>query len=186
MNKMISIIFTLVLFNIAAYGQDCWPPHLTNAPVSISESHCNTVLFDFDAVPDTSNPTGNPITFGSNIGSIDVSTGEWSYDPSPEDVNSPPELIIYAYSDTCYDSAVVTLDFTNNAPEITNCPGPQLYVLGISLVKIQLQAEDLDACDDLTWSMYGSSAWIDSLTGELTILGNYGEASLDILVSDGI
>lgn len=188
MYKTILFILLGLLLTSSVFANDCYPPAISNLPASISESHCSTIAFDFDAQLDPLDNQSNIITFTSSIGTID-SDGLWTYDPLDTDVHNPPELIITVSNGTCETQYPIPFEVTNQAPVITNCLD-QINLCLLNRYVIQYMTAD-DECDDIRWFIKsydgGAIAIIDSITGGLIIEeSNPGSYILELFATDHI
>ncbi len=157
----------------------CLPPVISNAPVSLTGSHCDVMTFDFDVTPTSA-------TWSANIGTIDAN-GVWSYAPTLADVGQSITLTVTA-TDFCDASVDVNLTFTNEAP-VLDCSMAGGDVSTGTVLTYQLAATD---CDPITWSIIaldvGADANINPNTGLLSVTLPIGISSVytvTIGVSDG-
>lgn len=185
-NLLFILIGLFLTSSVSAY--DCYPPGISNLPPSISESHCSTIAFDFDAQLDPLDNQSNQITYSSTIGSID-SDGLWTYDPVDADVHNPPELIITVSNGTCENQYPIPFEVTNQAPVITNCPSSVSICSGNRYPFLWMEGED--DCDEIRWHMTGytgySTATIDSITGGLIVDEyNCGNYDIEFIATDNI
>lgn len=152
----------------------CLPPIISNAPISLTGSHCDVITFDFDVTPTSA-------AWSSNIGSIDAN-GIWSYAPTLADVGQSITLTVTA-TDLCEASVDINLTFTNEAP-IIDCSSNVTDIT--SDVTTNFQMEAADDCDIITWSIINGEATIDSNSGLLSILPTVaGVATVVVQATDG-
>ncbi|MDH3889925.1 MAG: VCBS domain-containing protein [candidate division Zixibacteria bacterium] len=141
-------------------GPHCWeieqipnaPPFFTNNPVSLFFDHCNLATYDFDAT----DPEGSPLWFTliSGMGAVEGPTGVWQYMPMPEDVMEIHTLGIEV-CDTlgACDTSWTEVIFTNEPPVFVEGCDAELYGYQGQVVFHDVEAEDADACDALTFSI---------------------------------
>ncbi|HOP07316.1 MAG TPA: T9SS type A sorting domain-containing protein [candidate division Zixibacteria bacterium] len=133
------------------------PPEITNCPVSAyTGSHCSVVSYNFEAT----DPEGDPFTWGivSGVGTINATTGAWSYAPSLADVGSALYVEVAAYdgisgapsSNTC----VYDLAFTNIGPAFTDGCGTTYFSGADMATTVAVTAADGD-CDPVTINFVG-------------------------------
>jgi Secretion system C-terminal sorting domain len=129
-------------------------PSITNNPLSISTNHCNLATFDFNAL----DPEGGALTFSlaSGPGSINASTGVWSYSPTLADVGTTPTLDVRvtdaAHPGGCNTPNLVNLSFTNIAPTISGACGSTVQVGKGNTTTLDFNATAND-CDPTSFSI---------------------------------
>ncbi len=154
----------------------CTPPTISNAPISLTGSHCDVMTFDFDALEPS-------VSWSSNIGTIDAN-GVWSYAPSLADVGQSIILTVTA-TGSCDASVNVNLTFTNEAP-VLDCSGIGGDITTGNSTIFQLSATD---CDPISWSIIdygGVNSTIDPNSGLMNInLPSEGTYTITVQASDG-
>jgi hypothetical protein len=128
------------------------PPTWTNKTASISGSHCGPLTFDFDAVDQDLLPNDPPvITYSiSGPGSINASTGAYTYAPSLADVGASLSFDVTASDGQVDTTITVSLNVTNQAPVIT-CPAIT-YAVGKG-GSIDVPTSATDDCDPISFSI---------------------------------
>lgn len=144
-------------------------PTVTNAPASLTGSHCRTLTFDFNG----SDPEGETVTFEkvSGPGTINATTGVWSYLPSLADVGHTITLVVRACeTHGCGVTSSVNLIFTNEAPVLTSgCRDTMWATLGGSSTKT---VHATDGCSDPLHYVLASVT--PALDGTVTINASTG------------
>ncbi|MEW6051167.1 MAG: hypothetical protein AB1644_08935 [Candidatus Zixiibacteriota bacterium] len=144
-------------------------PSITNAPASLSGRHCVTMSYDFNG----SDPEGETVTFQkvSGPGSINSTTGLWSYTPSLADVGQSLTLVVQACEPHgCGSSVSVPLTFTNEVPTFTSgCRDTMWVAVGNSVTK-DMNASD--GCSDPLHFVLGPVT--PSLDGTVSINASTG------------
>ncbi len=155
-------------------------PSITNAPASLSGRHCVTMSYDFNGL----DPEGETVTFEkvSGPGTINATSGLWSYSPSINDVGQALTLVVRACEPHgCGNSVSVPLTFTNEVPAFTSGCNTTLWVtLGGSVTK---DMNGSDGCSDaLHFSLGGVTPALDGTvsinasSGLITFATNAGAA----------
>lgn len=155
-------------------------PNITNAPASLSGRHCVTMSYDFNGL----DPEAEAVTFEkvSGPGTINATTGLWSYSPSINDVGQALTLVVRACeAHGCGTSISVPLTFTNEVPSFTSGCNTTLWVtLGGSVTK---DMNGSDGCSDaLHFSLGGVTPALDGTvsinasSGLITFATNAGAA----------
>lgn len=149
----------------------CINPVFTNTPpASVNRNHCLTYTFDFDATEGGNQPPANPVTFSTSAGNINPVTGELTVNPIP--TCGSTDVTVTA-TNACQGTAQhnFTINWTNNNPNITNCP-PGVILVGMgNAVSRDLDAIDPDPCDALTWSVVANDPVVNAPT--IDGLGNF-------------
>jgi len=130
-------------------------PSINNNPLSISTNHCNLATFDFNA----SDPEGGVMSFEQvgGPGSINASTGVWSYSPTLADVGTTPTLDVRVTDAVhgpggCPTVYSVNLSFTNVAPTISGDCGAAKQVGKGNGTTLDFDATSGD-CDPVSFSL---------------------------------
>ncbi len=128
------------------------PPTWTNKTASISGSHCGPLTFDFEAVDQDSLPNDPPvITYSAaGPGSINASTGAYTYSPSLADVGASLSVDVTASDGQADTTITVALNVTNEAPQIT-CPAVTFSVGKGGTANVPVSATD--DCDAISFSL---------------------------------
>jgi hypothetical protein len=151
-------------------------PTITNAPASLSGRHCVTMSYDFNGA----DPEGEAITFElvSGPGSINASTGLWSWQPSMANVGQSISIEVRACEvHGCGTSVTIPVTVTNEAPTFTSGCRDTLWVtLGSSGTKTMRAS---DGCSDPLHYVLSTvspplngSVTINSSTGVITFVTN--------------
>ncbi len=158
----------------------CLPPVITNAPLTLSGSHCDVISFDFDAVLGSES---GPITWSADIGTVDAN-GVWSYAPTLADVGASISVTVTA-TDGCSADAVVNLTFTNEAPVLDCSAAPAQVSAGTDTYAQMTATDDCDG-SSIAYSVVSGPATIDAVTGLLTINAPVGDnQEIVVEVTDG-
>jgi hypothetical protein len=168
------------------------PPYITNAPTTISGSHCSALSFDFDSADDDGCTNPNPTyVLVSGPGSIDPSTGVWTYNPTLADVGTAMTIQVAAECPPGNQGPIEDINIVaeNDAPAIDNCPGPLNAQVG-ALRTVDLDATDSCPGDPMNWSVTGTAAGAFSIdaNGVLSYTPDLSDAptqTLTVHVSDG-
>jgi hypothetical protein len=155
-------------------------PTISNAPASLSGRHCAAMSYDFNGT----DPEGETVTFAkvSGPGTINATSGLWSYTPSMADVGAALTLVVQACeAHGCGTSVSVPLTFTNEVPAFTSGCNTTLWVtLGGSVTK---DMNGSDGCGDaLHFSLGGVTPALDGTvsinasSGLITFATNAGAA----------
>ncbi len=168
-------------------------PSITNAPASISGRHCVTITYDFNG----SDPEGETVTFQlvSGPGSINATTGVWSWHPTMADVGQAISIqVAPCEPHGCGDTVTVPVVVTNETPTFTSGCRDTLWVtLGSTGTKT---IRGSDGCSDALHYVLGpldpplnGSCTINSSTGVITFVTNpsttIGVYNALVYVSDG-
>jgi len=132
----------------------CVPPVFTSTPAAaVSKNHCQTYTFTFVANEGGNNPSANPVTYTSNVGTIGSSSGVFSIDGPATCGSTNVEVTAH---NACQGTTMYpfTITWTNNNPTISNCPpsGSQKVGMGNSLT-YQFVWIEPDPCDGSVWSV---------------------------------
>jgi len=133
----------------------CQVPEITNCPgTAYTGSHCSVVSYTFAATdPDIQDPFTFQVSDG--VGTINATTGAWSYAPSLADVGASLYTTIVAV-DECGESVPCTYDlaFTNVGPSFTGGCGTTYFSGADMATVVGVTAADGD-CDPVTISFVG-------------------------------
>lgn len=172
------------------------PPVISNAPVSISGLHCSTLQFDFDSQDPDGCANPNPTYVLLNgPGSIDPSTGVWSYDPSLGDVGAALSIEVAAECPPGNQgpSSVVNIVAENDAPTVINCPGGTLTAQAGQDRVTDLDAEDSCPGDPQMWSIVNNGGAVGPVSVDANGVVTYtpdeldaGPIAITVEVSDGV
>jgi len=170
------------------------PPYITNAPVTISGSHCSTLSFDFEYADDDGCTEATTFLLLNGPGSIDPATGVWSYNPTLADVGTSMSIEVAAQcpAGNVGPSAVVNVVADNDAPAITNCPAGVISAQVGAERTVDLDATDSCPGDPMNWSIIGGTA-----SGTIAVDANgvvtftpdgllVGPQTIIVEVSDGV
>ena len=145
------------------------PPEFTNLPTSntLEGNHCQTFVYDFDAIDPDPPEEGPPnvLTFTTDLGNINLNTGEFSYVSSIDDVY---ETVVASITCTEDDNPMattvaITLVATNEAPEIDDGFCGETFVVGVEKEnKIAFTATDNCSGDPMNWYIVDDGG-IDSI-----------------------
>jgi hypothetical protein len=126
-------------------------PVINNCPLNLTCNHCSLATFDFDA----SDPDGDPVTFSlvSGPGSINASTGVWTYTPTLADVGTNPQIVVRPsdWGATGYP-CTVNLSFSNFAPTMTGGCGSTTIMYANHTSYRDFSASSGD-CDPISYSI---------------------------------
>lgn len=125
-------------------------PNITNCPLNLSYNHCGLATFDFNAT----DADGDPAIFSlvSGPGSINASTGVWTYSPTLADVGTNPQIVVLVSDWTGPGSTcTVNLSFTNVAPTMTSGCGRTIPTYAGYANMCDFSASSGD-CDPITYS----------------------------------
>ncbi|MEE8576979.1 MAG: hypothetical protein V3T31_06960 [candidate division Zixibacteria bacterium] len=127
------------------------PPEITNGTPFMSDNHCNTFIYDFDAI----DPDGDPywFEFMSGVGTLDTATGVWSYVPTPADVGQALSVTVQACDAIgCGTPWTMDLEFTNVRPVFTSGCNDTIDVIVGQQLQHQLTTSSGD-CDPLVYAI---------------------------------
>jgi hypothetical protein len=179
------------------------PPQFTNCTPLGALNHCNVATKDFNAVDPTPPADGgpDPITFGlvSGPGTINTSTGVWSYAPTLGDVGVSMSVVVSVCDPFgCGTECTLDLNFTNIAPSFTGGCGANVQVGKGNTAYLQMTAASND-CDPINFSIVSvtpapvGALTINASTGLITFVTDEADAgtlgqTFDIVVavSDGL
>jgi hypothetical protein len=153
-------------------------PTITNAPASITGLHCRTMTFTFRG----SDPEGETVTYEkvSGPGTINATTGAWSYLPSVADIGQAITLVVRACEvHGCGVTSSVNLIVTNSVPALTTgCRDTAFVTPGNSKTKT---VRATDGCSDPLHYVLASvtppldgNVTINATTGVITFSTNAG------------
>ncbi len=177
------------------FQQTNTPPEITNCPPEIIGSHCNMMVYDFDAFDPDSDPYWFEIISGP--GTINPSSGVWTYQPTPGGVGSQ-EVVVHACDaiSGCGTECIVYITITNYAPIITNCPTDPLLAEPDVPMYYTFEATDPDYCVPLSFSIVNAipypvgSFFINPTNGEFEFIPDSADVGTDFYftaeVSDGV
>lgn len=144
------------------YFIPCLPPVFTADPgAAPNKNHCSAFTFNFDATEGGNSPAANPVTFSSSAGTINASTGEISV-PALAACGTTPVTV--TATNACGSSADFnfTINWTNNAPTISNCPAGQISVGKGNPTSYDLNSVDADPCDAAAWTIVANDPVVNA------------------------
>lgn len=162
-----------------------------NAPVTIQGSHCSTLSFDFDIANPGDCATNPTFALLSGPGTINPSTGVWTYNPTLADVGQSMAIQVAGVcAGSQGPSAIVNVVATNAAPTITNCPAGVVGAAVPGTLTLDLDATDTCPGDPQTWSVSGSAVGVFSISnaGVLSFtpaVADIGPHTFTVTVTDG-
>ncbi len=157
----------------------CLPPSFDNDRTTLTGSHCDVMVFDFDATLNATNLDPGVLVFSADVGTIDPATGAWSYAPTLGDVGMSMAVNVTIGNGLCDATHSVNLVFTNEAP-VLDCSAAPANVSAGTDTDVQLSATD--DCDPFTYSVVSGPATVDASTGLLTINAPADVNAQDIVV----
>jgi hypothetical protein len=171
-------------------------PTFDNCPSDLTFDHCLTATYDFDAT----DPEGSTVNYVkiAGPGTVNATTGEWSYAPGLGDVPGPIVLTVGAFDiGGSGDTTLCDVDlyFTNTGPVFTGgCDEVNVVGMGNEVCH---QFTATDDCDPFTFFVGGVTPTpvgpysIDPNTGLFCFdtdnpLDGGGYYEFDICVTDGV
>jgi hypothetical protein len=146
------------------------PPEITNCVPQLDSTHCHSISYDFNA----SDNEGDPYTFElvSGPGAINATTGVWSYTPTLADVGQSLTIVVRANDLAQGPTCSVSINITNQAPQIT-CPTEVTLVSTGSCKDKGVTATD--DCDPIHYTL-----------GTVTGTGSVSELTVTVNANTGV
>ncbi len=175
--NLLSILFTFILLNASLVFAK--PPEFTNCPTSpITNSHCNTFYFDFDAT----DPDGDTITYelASGPGSVNPSTGLWTWaGATASDAGVSLSVTIRAVTARGKAKCTAEIQITNQRPVLTSGCG-----LSDSVLVGKFSFRDFNHTDDCGTSTYSIVPLSSGIGGIYQIHPTTGVVAIKLISED--
>lgn len=139
----------------------CDFPFITNKISSLQNFICEEMTQDFDAEFQNCSGTDNLLySLISGPGTIDPSTGVWSYTPDIADVGIPQQVFVRAYSEmeSKGDSCIFSVTARNHPPTVPLSNYNYELIVG-QTTQVQLSPNDLDACNNIFYYSIASGQY---------------------------
>jgi hypothetical protein len=153
------------------FTRPCNPVTFTATPNAVeNKNHCSSFTFDFNATA-----SGDPIVFSTTAGSINPGTGLLTVTPEADCSPATAVTVTASGISPCNADFSFTINWTNNNPTITNCPGPGSVGMGNQYSK-DLNSTDADPCDAAVWAV--------AQTGGPVAVGPFGISGTGLFTFD--
>ena len=167
------------------------PPEITPDPASVSGSHCAPVSVDFDAVDPDPHEGVNTLTFSTDLGSINPTTGVFTYTGTIADVYETVTAHITCTEDDGANATVdLDIEMTNIAPQPVACGKEYRAKVG-GLNELVFNATDNCPGDPMDWyivdmgAIIGTYAFVGNVLQYTPDVADVGVHTVTIGVTDG-